>query len=441
MKEQHFNEELFNGDELPIPVPSVDRAWGGMEKLLNKELPVMYKASVGRWLGIQVAVAVTMSVCLNSATTENLRLKTSGNRESGSAKVNAATLSLYDLFRSGNKGSGETKIDSTTHSSSDLFTAENRQSKADSARLSPFDLFTAKSRQSKATAKVGSAKLLADDPFIAQNKEAAVAGTDSATLSFSSYHSSASENSKSKSVTTDTIQSHPGSENKKTTLDLATLPLQKDNWKSLTHRDMQVSVPAIAGKPDKFNLWIQLNVPISANKYYFIGPNGTAAFYRSLIPSLRIERVFGRSAVSAELHPYNIAFMPVKKVTWSSDTTATEVNNQIAKQFGPEITLQYHYPVNKNLYISGGIGASWWRKAITVLAKDTFPATVLPSGTGDWKGHPRYVFTADVEVYYEFNKWQLGLRAGVPLNKDNRVKVELLLRRRIRWPSFFSLHN
>lgn len=114
-------------------------------------------------------------------------------------------------------------------------------------------------------------------------------------------------------------------ENKQAAIDLAILPLHRENMKALVHHDMQVSYyPESNRKKDpsnKWSVWLQLNVPapLYGTKYYTTGPKGNDAFYRNLIPSLRLERATGKSALSIDLHPYNAIVLPVKRGFQSSE--------------------------------------------------------------------------------------------------------------------------
>jgi hypothetical protein len=235
----------------------------------------------------------------------------------------------------------------------------------------------------------------------------------------------------------DKIHQQNSSENEApVSFDLAILPLHRDNSKALTQHNMQVSLPATTGKTNKanvWNIWLQLNVLVSTNKNYFTGPDGSHPLYRYLIPSLRVERTIGRSAISLEFHPYNAALLKPQKGVKSYDTTAVIETRRLEKQFGPEMTLQYHYAVNKHLHVSAGLAGSLWTKAVISQKLEAFPTTIIPAKMKDWKGYDRQALTVDVELYYDLKQWQVGLRTATPFNNYTRTKLELLLRKRIRW--------
>ncbi|SFE04247.1 hypothetical protein SAMN05518672_104241 [Chitinophaga sp. CF118] len=236
-------------------------------------------------------------------------------------------------------------------------------------------------------------------------------------------------------------------------ISLTTLPLRSGKSQGLTHTNMRVFLPEVNSKggPSGLStwcLWLQLNVPVplSDSKYYSAGPKGNNAFYRNLIPSLRVEKKIGKSSLSMDLRPFSSALLPLDSGQHSYDTlNLNRTKKRMLKQFGPEVTLQYHYPVYRHWYISAGIGASWWQKAIfeQTNSRDTLAPTtgIITASKDDWKNYSRFRLTSTIELYYETPKWQIGVRTGIPLNKYSNdsayirkpLQVEFMLRRRIKW--------
>lgn len=458
MDEQHVNKEFSNGAEPPVPIPSVDQAWGGMEKLLNKELPLTHVKqgiNYSSWLTVgSVATVVIVVVTLITVSLTNNKsihktrtpiASTAQNNDDQQLISSSAiqkTPSVHPSPSSEADAKPETDVISLAdHQSS----SETKQQQNTSINKSVFtnDSSSINQPSSLITYQKGRKAGYKNKQLPAAAAESGHQSSSDAKQQRATFTPEAKE--QRTASTPETIQQKPAS------IEMSMLPLHKENRKELMHHDMQVtprsySTKEKANPSDRWSVWLQLNVPLPLNgtKYYTTGPKGNDAVYRNFIPSLRLERAIGKSALSIDLHPYNTAILPVKKGLSTGDTTLTITRKQIVKQFGPEALLLYHYPVYKNLQLSAGLGASFWRKAISVDSVSNITAGA------DWKHYPRIAFTADIEVYYDLRQWQMGLRTALPLNKytrepalfaNKRLQVELLLRRRISWPSFFSLHN
>ncbi|GAA3937405.1 hypothetical protein GCM10022209_35320 [Chitinophaga oryziterrae] len=232
-------------------------------------------------------------------------------------------------------------------------------------------------------------------------------------------------------------------------LSLFTLPLSKEDPKRLMHKDMQISLLQTPAKKDlpklkTWSFWVQLNtpVPLSNSKYYFSDPKGNNRFYRNLIPSIRIEKAIGKSTISADLQPFSSRLLPFSFSSskpdslGQGDTLGLHTNKAMVKQFGAGVTLQYHYLLYKNWDISAGVGANWWYKG-SFLKEDTISIAT----TDNWKKYPHLALTGVVELNYNLNKWQAGLRTAIPFNKYTTdpvqyvrkpIQLEFLIRRKIR---------
>jgi hypothetical protein len=447
--EQHLNK--FNGDKPPIPIPPVDRAWSGMEKLLSKELPVSHATPAGysRWLSTgavvvaTVIIVITLSEKRNTDQRNNTIAVTEVTREPVTENTTEPVTEPYTTIPSDTSGNiSASEIAIKEQKTNSIHPSSSKDQKAVS--ISAETDHQRKERQK--TALINKIRKVRY-----KNKQSPASETTSASKVKSASETALVSETHHQSYIPST---HETKEQTSASIDLSMLPLHKENWKALEHRDMQISPnPSVKEKMNQSNswsLWVQLNVPLPlyGTKYYATGPKGNNAVYRNIIPSLRLERAIGKSALSIDLHAYNATVLPVKKVdTLPGDSTMTAVNRPLVKQFGPEILLQYHYPVYENLHVSAGLGASWWRKAIIGHAKDSLPSVTNGAATdADWKNYARFVFTANIEVYYDLREWQIGLRTALPLNKytsdkalfaNKRLQVELLLRRRISWPSFF----
>lgn len=520
MDEHYLNKEMSEGEEPPIPIPSVDRAWAGMEQLLNKELPVMHTPAPSSWglnmkvaaLGIIVTIGMSIFLWVGNESTKSVPSAeiTKQTNNNTIHSIDTTTNSLQEIF----PGAEKSYID-TSKSLSGLFNNQHiiyLRSEKEHIAASESSSASGYLPEVAASDSVGG-RVVADrekehgavtrlspanDP---EERRATVLRLPSASgdsqkvvtnnrekgsvtashLSLVNNHApkvAATNHSKKRVITPKNKQHLPSSavtdpplagagitpdehsqtlsatEQGNTTgpqrINLTRVPLGTGKSQGLIHTDMQVSLPEISpkGKPSGLNtwcLWLQLNVPLplSNTKYYEAGPKGNNAFYRNLIPSVRVEKMIGKSALSIDLRPFSSALLPLHNVQHSNDTLSIAVTQKyMLKQFGPEATLQYHYPVYRNWHISAGIGASWWQKAIIQQTTDTFQlaTSIITSSKNDWKNYSRFRLSSTIELYYNTPKWQIGVRTAVPLNKYGNdsvyirkpLQVEFMLRRRIR---------
>ncbi|ACU61984.1 hypothetical protein [Chitinophaga pinensis] len=199
-----------------------------------------------------------------------------------------------------------------------------------------------------------------------------------------------------------------------------------------------------------WNLYGQLPVaiPLEGNTYYFTGPDGKKQYWRLLIPSLRIERVIGSVALSADIMPAINTILPSNEHhsrTAGGRFPQYDTIRSVIKQHGTGLTLQVHYSLTPHLKISAGAQLSLLGKAaVAQTLADTLNkrgATILRAATQtetDSLVHRRISGLA--EVYYEFGKWQTGVRTIIPFTNTGLqknwpiktpVQVELLFRRRL----------
>jgi hypothetical protein len=360
--EQQLNRDMYEEGESPVPIPSVDRAWGGMEQLLNTEMPVT--SFYGKWMVLKV-VASLMIV--------------------------AVTFNPVNLVNRINQ-------ESPDHSEK----SENREHQIKSESL--------KKISSKG------------------KKEKSENHKNQDNQNFSDYPDNPG--------TAWVYGSSPGFS--PTKLDLSTLPLKREDPKALLNKNMQISLPKTAAKPDTskpktWSYWVQLNPSVITGEYYATGPNGNNQLYRNILPSVRIKKQLVKSAISADLLPFTSRLLPIPKGSRSpvdaNDTgNITTPAKGMVKEFGSGITLQYHYPLSKRWVLSAGAGANYWYKGIAISRDTTRPAT-----KDDWKKYQHLTFTGVAEAYYNGNKWQTGMRTAIPINKTGRpLQLEVLLRRKIR---------
>lgn len=495
MDEHYLNKEMSEGGKPPIPIPSVDRAWAGMEQLLDAELPV---TSV-RYNRLPVLKVLVMAVVMFSLKggeervskislkgqdnviqyVNNKQNKITQNVSVDDSLINVNTISEINKNHLSDVKTREVDTKNNT-SKTEILNTDNRNKKeiiSDTKNhTGKSEILITDNRNKKEISDTknhtGKTEILNTDN---KNKKEVTNSKNNKykteilnTNNKNKKEVTGRKNNKNKGnrqkedfITDDNQNSFAGTPSSApgipwiygsspgfscTALNLSTLPLHKEDPKKLMHKDMQISPLQIADKKDHpkvrtWSFWGQLNtpVPLYSSKYYSADPKGNNQFYRNLIPSIRIEKKIGKSSISADLQPFTSLLLPLTVSLSNSDSTApgdtlgVTVKRKMVKQFGSGITLQYHYPLYKNWTISGGIGGAWWQKAIVTQTKyDT--TTVLAATKDDWKGYPRFIFTGTVELYYDMPKWQMGLRTAVPLNNytGRRLQLEFLLRRRIK---------
>lgn len=199
-----------------------------------------------------------------------------------------------------------------------------------------------------------------------------------------------------------------------------------------------------------WNIYGQLPVavPLEGSTYYFTGPDGKKQYWRLLIPSLRFERAIGKVAFSADVMPSINTILPSNEYhsrRAGSSFPQYDTIRSVVKHYGTGFTLQAHYFLTSHLKISAGAQLSLLGKAtVSQTLADTLnkrSATILRAATKtetDSLAHSR--ISGLFEVYYEFGKWQTGVRTIIPftntgLQKNWPVKtpvqIELLFRRRL----------
>jgi len=199
-----------------------------------------------------------------------------------------------------------------------------------------------------------------------------------------------------------------------------------------------------------WNIYGQLPVavPFEGSTYYFTGPDGKQQYWRLLIHSLRFERAMGKVALSADVMPSINTILPSNEYhsrRAGSSFPQYDTIRSVVKQHGTGFTLQAHYFLTSHLKISAGAQLSLLGKAtVSQTLADTLNkrgATILRAATKtETDSLVRSRINGLFEVYYEFGKWQTGVRTIVPftntgLQKNWPVKtpvqVELLFRRRL----------
>lgn len=233
-------------------------------------------------------------------------------------------------------------------------------------------------------------------------------------------------------------------------------PDQSRNIRLLHNNKDRNTIPTAAVTRHKreihsaWNIYGQLPVavPLEGSTYYFTGPDGKKQYWRLLIPSLRIERAIGQVALSADVMPYINTILPSNEYhsrRAGSSFPQYDTIRSVVKQHGTGFTLQAHYFLTSHLKISAGAQLSILGKAtVSQTLADTLnkrDAILLRAATKpetDSLVHSR--ISGLFEVYYEFGKWQTGVRTIIPftntgLQKNWPVKtpvqVELLFRRRL----------
>jgi hypothetical protein len=217
--------------------------------------------------------------------------------------------------------------------------------------------------------------------------------------------------------------------------------------------NLQVAHVTKTGKENNslWHLYGQLNIaaPLQGSSYYLLGPQGKNQFYRGLIPILRVEKTFGKRAVSVDAIPMLSAIVADSLhylANASGSFPSYDTSISVVKQFGYGFALQYHYAVLPRLKISAGGQFSIFSKA-TVRQSETNDSTGLSSAEHNRAASAavldsltRTRISGVFEVYYDFGKWQTGVKAIVPFNgtgpKRNwelktPVQIELLIRRRL----------
>ncbi|WP_089783205.1 hypothetical protein [Chitinophaga sp. YR573] len=480
---------MSEGGKPPIPIPSVDRAWAGMEQLLDAELPVT-SVRYNRLPGLKVLVMVMLMFSLKggeesvskislkgqddaSLYVNNKQNKVAHNISVDNSLINADTISEINKNHLSDVKTGEISDTKNNTNKTEILNTNNRNKKEISDTRNNANKTEIVNTNNRNKKDISDTRNNANKTEIlnADNKNKKEITSTKNNKHKTEILNTGKKNQKHKTekqkedfITDDNQNSFAGTPSSapgtpwiygsspgfsRTALNLSTLPLHKEDPKKLMHKDMQISPLQTADKKDHpkvrtWSFWGQLNTPIPlyGSKYYSADPKGNNQFYRNLIPSIRIEKKIGKSSVSADLQPFTSLLLPLTVSPSNPDSTApgdtlgVTVKRKMVKQFGSGITLQYHYPLYKNWTISGGIGGAWWQKAIVTQTKyDT--TTVLAATKDDWKGYPRFIFTGTIELHYDIPKWQMGLRTAVPLNKSasdlgRRLQVEFLLRRRIR---------
>lgn len=193
---------------------------------------------------------------------------------------------------------------------------------------------------------------------------------------------------------------------------------------------------------------LPLAIPLEGSAYYFTGPDGKKQYWRLLIPSLRIERAIGHVALSVDAIPSLNIILPSNEYhsrSAGSSFPQYDTMRSVLKQYGSGLTLQAHYSLTPHLKVSAGAQLSLLGKAtVAQTLADTSNkrgVTELRKATKnetDSLAHSR--ISGLFEVYYEFGKWQTGVRTILPFTNTGLqknwpiktpVQVEVLIRRRL----------
>lgn len=422
-REQSY-EDIFEGGKPPVPIPPADRAWSGMEQLLNQQMPVI-STSTGYtgWLSVKVGLiaaavaAVAVTAVVTVTTPVWLKKETGQQGETNKGIVLSSSGSPVSI-------SGINQPTASYRDTADKKTGENIIKYADSSILSSVNIDTA--------------LLYTDETSPDQiNKKSKNKYKDKHTI-----------NKRNKG-----FEDKPSlSETANKALELSFLSARKGRLHDLVNKVPTVPLRQAASEEKtkgerKWGFWIQLpvTIPLSESKYYASDPKGNNAFYRNLLPSVRVERKLGQSTVSLDLQPFTSSLLPLHADKKPMDTMLTVTTSRhMIKTSGSAITLQYHYPVYKGLVVSAGVGVSRWQKGLVNYNIDTTGmqsrSVIQPAGDDDWKKYSRLSFSGIAELHYNLNKWEAGLRTAVPFNKYSsdpaefirkQVRFELIIRRRI----------
>ncbi|SFM81609.1 hypothetical protein SAMN05428949_0895 [Chitinophaga sp. YR627] len=233
-------------------------------------------------------------------------------------------------------------------------------------------------------------------------------------------------------------------------------PDQSRNIRLLHNNKDRNTIPTAAvtrHKRDIRSAWniygqLPLAIPLEGSTYYFTGPDGKKQYWRLLIPSLRIERAIGQVALSVDVMPSINTILPSNEHhsrRAGSSFPQYDTIRYVVKQYGTGLTLQAHYFLTSHLKISAGAQLSLLGKAtVSQTLADTLnkrePILLRAATKPETDSLVRSRISGLFEVYYEFGKWQTGVRTIIPftntgLQKNWPVKtpvqVELLFRRRL----------
>lgn len=501
MTEQNSGHTNFNKEEFPIPIPPIDQAWQSMQQRLDMELPVgrnLPARSPMRHIWVKVVVTaiavatVTTTLWLyshkqlknaslsnNIADDTNLVVASPDNipdsqsntvlQQSSSSIVNNISDEQSDTI---NNDPLSTSISSSSSKSlpSSLQSAElpasspppvtNKQYTAKknvrqfSTGLQTTSQQVTPSRPSGKQYPVDEANDLTTAEQPATDKQSAQSATsdEQHAVEHTSIATPRQTHRQQLPVKPNTYKTDRAAEKTFShhPLQLTPIltPLAKTNT-SLQHK-ANLLVLHEASHPEraqKWALYIQLNIPIPLYKdsTYFMGPDGKDQFYRNLIPAVRIERKLWKGALSLDVQPAVSAALqsdiPKKDsgIAWYPYDTA----RVMIRQYGWGLALQYQLPVYNKWQLGAGIQTSFIRKAVVHQnISDTLghsSSGIYPASPEDKQALSKVRFNGMAELNYVAGKWQLGVRALVPITRVSKTRdistkplhMELVIRRKL----------
>ncbi|HJT75064.1 MAG TPA: hypothetical protein VJ720_13615 [Chitinophaga sp.] len=443
-----MSDKHLNSGKLPIPMPPADQAWGAMQQRLDAELPVARRSHfhINLWKGISV-VATAVTIAGISWWWFSGRSDAGAGRQHTIAVINrdssiniTATTTPVQLPVFSEKGSDTINK-----------TITERTVPFDTALSIPVPTVAATSAEKepdasdKATGSSIPPAMPLPVPVSKKTKKSrSMVITPSPVTDEQPAHAQKGE--VRGGYTGNHYEGQEKNNDEKLLLERITQPLAGYNTR-LENKVGPVVLPfpektTKAAKPWSLYAQLPVQIPLSGGSNYIMGPNGKSQFYRTLIPSVRLERKLEKSALSLDVIPSLNSLFRENKYKTGRDTIwpVNDTVTSLLKQFGCGLSLQYHTPVYKNWRLSAGIQATFLRKAVMQRSvTDTMTVTrttIYAATTEDWKDLSRFRLNGVMELYYEAGEWQMGIRTLIPVSSAGKniktpVQLELLFRRRL----------
>ena len=189
-----------------------------------------------------------------------------------------------------------------------------------------------------------------------------------------------------------------------------------------------------------------LLLPLAGSAHYFAGAPGSAGAYAALVPGGWLSLTADRSSFTLEVQPLSAALLkeiPFYSLQQNTDSTTTLTTTKtLLKTFGLAAGLQYHYNLNSNWWIGGGVQGMWWKKGLIattstvekrdasnhVSVSETTELKSVPINSTDVPDFVKFQLFTNADLLYKSRRWEAGVRTGVsfmPLAQKEGPKNQL----------------
>ncbi|MBO9728783.1 MAG: hypothetical protein J7623_09105 [Chitinophaga sp.] len=492
MSANNIDNDFFNQDHLPIPIPPVQDAWADMERRLNATPPkkhsrLLFKAAV--ITGTIAIAGLTLAIAYHfifraqqknssvpeiiapdnrrqtthSASTENMSTTDTLQRSSFSqnnglppASASPATNEPLAASTQGTGVNGHHAADSIAGNAGGHTSATSINTIGHSSNTGPaISHYTQKPAGSKAfhSAPNGAGYTTAQATVSSPSLRWKHPATDLTTadndpgVTNSQHSTSPGTNTL---IYADAGINRPANTTTHSNITLLSLPLgspqllSKQPPRAIT---TAWHAPRVKELPEwqLFLQW-QLPFPLAGSTYYLTGPDGNNQFYRLLIPGIRGVRKWNAQSISLDLVPYTAQTYNNPMIRYAETKNADSSVNRLAdtlhKEFGVGATILYHRRILSHWQIAAGIQFNYWTQQSIHQASSYYPPWIGSardsSITVVKESIHRPELKIPLEVYYDARRWQAGVRVELPVMSSRSdslaskiktpVQVQLMLR-------------